>query len=350
MPGTEMNFALLRLGPGACGVVVRLLGCGACFAAGAANSAAALTTADRLMSAPCPRVETTWHPVLGEEADRESAESSFRHDPAMNGLRWVDLEFAEKKGDAQRSAPESVAATDERQAGIRRTKPIALLSPRRPSRTDSPRIPDRTSDITREWEEGAMPLLSAVMMLLLVLDPLGNIPLFVATLQRVELRKRTRVLIRELLIALGVLLLFLLAGHFILDVLQVRQPSLTIAGGVILFLISVQMIFPISQSMFGQNPEGDPFIVPLAIPLVAGPSALTTVLLFTSLEPAHATKWLVAVVCAWLIASAILLLSGKLSELLGSRGLIALERLMGMLLLTVAVQMFLTGIALLQAH
>jgi len=195
-----------------------------------------------------------------------------------------------------------------------------------------------------------MPVLSAILLLFLVLDPLGNIPLFVAALRRVEPRKQTRVLVRELLIALGVLLLFLLTGHFILDVLQVRQPSLTIAGGVILFLISVQMIFPISQSMFGQNPEGDPFIVPLAIPLVAGPSALTTVLLFTSLEPAHVAKWLVAVVCAWLAASAILVFSGKLSQLLGTRGLMALERLMGMLLMTVAVQMLLTGITRFQMH
>ena len=189
-----------------------------------------------------------------------------------------------------------------------------------------------------------MPLASAIALLFLVLDPLGNIPLFAAALQRVAPDRRRRVLVRELLIALAVLLFFLLIGRFLLDLLRVGQPSLSIAGGVILFLISVQMVFAFGPGLAGQNPDGEPFIVPLAVPLVAGPSAIATLVLLTSLEPSLLLKWLLALVCAWLGAALILLFSTRLSQLLGTRGLIAIERLMGMLLMTVAVQMLLTGI------
>lgn len=181
-------------------------------------------------------------------------------------------------------------------------------------------------------------------MLFIVLDPLGNIPVFATALQRVAPDRRRRVVIRELLIALAVLLFFLLIGRFLLELLQVGQPSLSIAGGVILFLISVQMVFAFGPGLVGQNPDGEPLIVPLAVPLVAGPSAVATLVLFTSLEPTHLLKWLLALVCAWLAASLILVFSARLSQLLGTRGLIAIERLMGMLLMTVAVQMLLTGI------
>ncbi len=190
-----------------------------------------------------------------------------------------------------------------------------------------------------------MPLASAMVLLFLVLDPLGNIPLFAGALQRVAPERRLRVLIRELLIALAVLLLFLLTGRFLLDLLQVEQSSLSVAGGVILFLIAIQMIFAFGPGLAGDNLEGEPLIVPLAIPLVAGPSAIATIILFTSLEPAHLPKWLLAVVCAWLASALILLFSPKLSQILGERVLKAMERLMGILLMTVAVQMLLTGVA-----
>lgn len=178
----------------------------------------------------------------------------------------------------------------------------------------------------------------------MVLDPLGNIPVFVTTLHRVPPQRRTRVLVRELLIALAVLLFFLLAGRSILRLLQISQPSLSISGGVILLLISVQMVFAFGPGIGGQSPEGEPFIVPLAVPLVAGPSAIATLVLFTSIEPAHLLKWLAALLLAWLASSAILLFSGPISRILGARGLIAIERLMGMLLMTVAVQMLFTGV------
>lgn len=189
-----------------------------------------------------------------------------------------------------------------------------------------------------------MPLLSAIILLFLVMDPVGNIPLFVASLGEVSRERRLRVLVRELLIALAVLLLFLLVGRYALDLLQVSEPALSVAGGVVLFLIAIRMIFPSPEGMFGRSPDGEPFIVPLAVPLIAGPSTLATVLLLVAKDPQSLPKWLLAVSCAWLAGSAILLLAAPLGRLLGTRGLIAVERLMGMILTTVAVQMFLTGI------
>jgi MarC family membrane protein len=189
-----------------------------------------------------------------------------------------------------------------------------------------------------------MPLLSAVVLLFLVMDPIGNVPLFVAALSKVSAARRFRVLVRELLIALAALLLFLFIGRHVLDVLQVSEPALSVAGGVVLFLIAVRMIFPSPEGMFGRSPDGEPFVVPLAIPLIAGPSTLATILLLVAREPESLLRWLLAVTCAWLAGSAILLLSAPLSRLLGSRGLIAAERLMGMILTIIAVQMFLTGL------
>lgn len=190
-----------------------------------------------------------------------------------------------------------------------------------------------------------MDIWSAMTLLFLVMDPVGNVPLFVAALAGIEARRRLWVVARELLIALAVLLAFLLVGRAVLDLLRVGEPTLSVAGGVVLFLIAVRMIFPSGEGVFGKGPEqAEPFIVPLAVPLVAGPSALATVLLLVAREPHSLPKWLLAVTAAWAASAVILLLSAPLSRLLGSRGLIALERLMGMVLTMVAVQMFLTGL------
>jgi MarC family membrane protein len=189
-----------------------------------------------------------------------------------------------------------------------------------------------------------MSLLSAAFLLFLVMDPVGNIPVFVTALKETEPSRRTRVVVRELMIALAVLALFLFFGRTLLDILKITEPSLTVAGGIILFLIAVRMIFSISEGMLGRQPGGEPFIVPLAIPLVAGPSAMTTVLLLATREPIRWPEWLLALVLAWSASSVILLASGKLSELLGERLLHAMERLMGMLLTVIAVEMFLSGV------
>jgi multiple antibiotic resistance protein len=189
-----------------------------------------------------------------------------------------------------------------------------------------------------------MSMLSAAFLLFLVMDPAGNIPLFLTTLREVERRRRTQIVVRELCIALLVLIFFLFCGRGLMALMKISEPALSIAGGIILFLISVRMIFSISEGMFGSSPEGEPFIVPLAVPLIAGPSAMTMVLLLSTREPSRWPEWLMALIMAWSASAAILLASNWLSHLLGQRVLMALERLMGMLLTVIAVEMFLSGL------
>ena len=186
---------------------------------------------------------------------------------------------------------------------------------------------------------------SAVFMLTLVMDPLGNIPMFISALKDVPADRKRAVLSRELLIALGVMLFFLLFGKYIVSFLAIDPTAMSVAGGIVLFLIALQMIFPTQHAQFGGSPEGEPFIVPLAIPLVAGPSTLTTVLLFSLREPGKLGLWAVVVVVAWLVTAAILgALADSLSRLLGRRGLMAMEKLMGMILTTISVQMVMSGL------
>lgn len=192
-----------------------------------------------------------------------------------------------------------------------------------------------------------MSIYSATLLLFLVMDPLGNIPSFLVVLRNVEPARQRVIIVRELLIALFALVLFLFAGEVILQVLQISEPSLTVAGGVILFLIAVRMIFPGPAGLFGEQGErieGEPFIFPLAIPFVAGPSSMATVMLIMSREPERWPEWLLALGMAWLASSVILYYSNRLSRWLGQRGLVAMQRLMGMLLTAIAAQMFMSGV------
>jgi multiple antibiotic resistance protein len=152
------------------------------------------------------------------------------------------------------------------------------------------------------------------------------------------------VLVRELLFALGVALAFLFAGRPILEFLGLRQESISIAGGIVLFLIALHMLFP-GEGGLAEPTEGEPFVVPLAIPFIAGPSALATLLLLERSDPARLWDWLLALLAAWTATAAVLLTAPFLLRVLGRRGLIALERLTGMLLVMIAVQMFLDGVA-----
>jgi small neutral amino acid transporter SnatA (MarC family) len=152
------------------------------------------------------------------------------------------------------------------------------------------------------------------------------------------------VLARELLIALGVLLVFLWGGRYVLDLMHLRQESVSIAGGIVLFLIGLKMIFPSGEGMFGEAPEGEPFIVPLAIPLVAGPSGMAAVMLLGSQEPDRMGDWTLALVLAWAGTAVLLFMATTLYKVLGMRVLVAVERLMGMLLVALSVQMLLDGV------
>ncbi|MEO6968269.1 MAG: YhgN family NAAT transporter [Rhodanobacteraceae bacterium] len=194
--------------------------------------------------------------------------------------------------------------------------------------------------------ETQMTTLSAGILLFLILDPLGNIPFFLSLLKHVAPRRRRWVMARELLIALSVLVAFLLGGQFMLRVLQLKQESVSIAGGIVLFLIAIKMVFPPSEGgIFGPVGQGEPFIVPLAIPGVAGPSAMAALLLLTNSQPGRTVEWGIALFLAWLATAIILLSSTWLFRWLGESVLTALERLMGMLLVALSVQMFLGGVA-----
>ena len=189
-----------------------------------------------------------------------------------------------------------------------------------------------------------MDIFAAVVTLLLIMDPVGNIPAFLSILKTVPIERRRIVLMREIVLAYIVLLVFLFLGNYVLRFLRLEQETLSIGGGIVLFLIALRMIFPREGGVVGEPLEGEPFLVPLAIPLFAGPSTLAAVLLLQRTSPGHTTALFIAVTVAWVIGGSILLSSTFFYRVLRERGLIAIERLMGMLLVMVAVQMLINGL------
>ncbi|MBA1149164.1 NAAT family transporter [Ectothiorhodospiraceae bacterium WFHF3C12] len=189
-----------------------------------------------------------------------------------------------------------------------------------------------------------MDTVTAAITLFLIMDPIGNIPVFLSVLKDVPDQRRRRVLARELVLAYLVLLAFLLVGPFFLDLLQLTPEAISIASGIILFIIALRMIFPSRGGVMGENIDGEPFFVPLAVPLIAGPSTMAILLLLVQQHPDRLADWFVAMTGAWIASSAILMASGLAYRFLRRRGLIALERLMGMLLVALAVQMLLDGL------
>jgi small neutral amino acid transporter SnatA (MarC family) len=164
--------------------------------------------------------------------------------------------------------------------------------------------------------------------------------------------RKAYVILRECLIAFSILLLFMLFGNRFMDVLGLSDVSLQIGGGVILFLIALKMVFPVPEGIFGNAPGGEPFIVPLAIPAIAGPSALATVLLMVSRDPERLFEWIGALAVALTTSAIVLVFSEKLQRRLGERAVIAFERLMGLVLIAIAVEMILNGLRafILQLH
>jgi small neutral amino acid transporter SnatA (MarC family) len=145
-------------------------------------------------------------------------------------------------------------------------------------------------------------------------------------------------------IALVVLLLFLFLGPTVMSLLDIAEHSLSIAGGIVLFIISVRLIFYGTDEIFAKGIEGEPFLFPLAVPFIAGPSAMASIFLLMAREPQRWRMWLLALLCAWFASGVILVSAGSLSRVLGPRTLIAIERLMGMLLVLLSVNMFLDGV------
>ena len=187
-------------------------------------------------------------------------------------------------------------------------------------------------------------LFSATILLVLVIDPFGNVPLVVAALRNVAPERHARIVLRECAAAYVILLAFMLGGRTFLAWLHLSEQSLTIAGGIILFLIAIRMVFPRPEGVFGDVPGGEPFLVPLAVPMIAGPSALATVMLMASRDPERIGAWIVALTVAMAASALVLALSDRLQRRLGERAVIALERLMGLVLTALAVEMLLAGI------
>ena len=188
-------------------------------------------------------------------------------------------------------------------------------------------------------------LLSLSISLFLLMDPIGNVPIFLSVLKDISIRRHLWIILRELLIALIVIVGFYFLGDYLLKALRIKQCAVMIAGGIILFIIALRMIFPASHlaEKHGYRKEGEPFIVPLAIPLVAGPAVLAAVILYSH-EAIPTSITLTAIFLAWIASTAILLCSSVIKKFLGMKGIIALERLMGLLLTLIAVQMFLEGL------
>jgi MarC family membrane protein len=184
---------------------------------------------------------------------------------------------------------------------------------------------------------------SATILLLLITDPFGNIPIFANALKNVAPARRSRVIVREVLIAFGLLLLFMFVGDAFLRLMNLSGLSLQLAGSVVLFLIALRMIFPPPAGQAVEM-EGEPMIVPLAIPALAGPSALATVMLLVSQAPERRLEWVAALSVTMAVCAVVLLLAERIQRVLGDRVVIAVERLMGLILVAVSVEMFTRGL------
>jgi multiple antibiotic resistance protein len=190
----------------------------------------------------------------------------------------------------------------------------------------------------------ALSVFSTALLLMFVLDPFGNVPLLLAILKGMDERKRYRIIVRESFIGLGILLLFLFLGDSFLNIFHLEAEAVTIAGGVIFFIIGLKMIFPDPKGSHLFSAESEPLVVPIALPMMAGPSALATLVLLSHNHPEQTDKLLYALLIAWGITFVTFLIAPFLYKILRDRGLTALERLMGMLLLIMSIQMFINGI------
>jgi multiple antibiotic resistance protein len=181
--------------------------------------------------------------------------------------------------------------------------------------------------------------------LFLLMDPIGNIPFFISVLKGISPKRQLQIIFRELIIALFVMVAFHFVGDALLSALQISQYSILVSGGIILFLLSLRMIFPSGKEFeTSEAKDKEPFIVPLAIPLVAGPAVLAAIILYSRQQP-QTFQTITAIIIAWAVSTVILLSSAFLNKALGKRGIVACERLMGLILTMMSIQMFLEGIA-----
>lgn len=189
-----------------------------------------------------------------------------------------------------------------------------------------------------------IPLFTVIVILFLIMDPIGNISSFLHMVQELPPRRVRWVVFREMLIALIFMLVFNFLGEYIFVVLQLDKPTVEVASAIVLFLTAIKILFPASNSLRANLPVGEPFIIPLAVPLIAGPSLLATIMLLAHLETSQ-SGMLLAIIIAWVLAMLVLLSARQLQRYLGSNGLMAGERLTGMLLVMLAIQRGMEGLS-----
>jgi MarC family membrane protein len=185
---------------------------------------------------------------------------------------------------------------------------------------------------------------SALVLLLLVLDPFGSLPIFISVLKTVEPARRRVVALREVAIAFAVLAVFMVGGQAFLQLMRLSERSLEVAGGVILLIIAIRMVFASGGEVYAAGSGREPFIFPLAVPLLAGPSAMATVLLLASRQPERLWAWMGALTVAMAVSGAVLIGADRLRKLLGASMVAAIEKLMGLVLTAIAVEMILAGL------
>ncbi len=180
--------------------------------------------------------------------------------------------------------------------------------------------------------------------LFLLMDSIGNVPIYISILKELDPKRQRFIIFRELIMALFIIIAFYFLGDFLLDLLHISQEAVQISGGIILFVIGIKLVFPTGKSSFSETPGEEPFLVPLAVPLVAGPAVLATVILYSH-QDIPIWQALAAIFLAWLATTGILILSTKLQKILGNKGIAACERFTGLLLIMLAVQMTLNGLS-----
>lgn len=190
-----------------------------------------------------------------------------------------------------------------------------------------------------------MSIFSYVFTFFLLMDSIGNIPIYISLLNQYPPKRQLYIILREMIIALVVIILFFFLGDLLLDLLDIKKDAVQMAGGVILFLIAIKMIFPQTKEVNKEEIGEEPFIVPLAIPLIAGPSILATVIVYSH-QANSSSLILISLLIAWLLSLIVLLASPFLQRLLGKRGIKACEKLMGLILTLISVEMLLKGISL----
>lgn len=194
--------------------------------------------------------------------------------------------------------------------------------------------------------ENTFPIFSTAILIFFILDPFGNVPLLLSILKNIDKQRHSKIIIREMLIGLAILIVFLFFGKQFLSLFHLQTASITLSGGIIFFVISLKMIFPDPHGgdVFVTKKGDEPLVVPIAVPMIAGPAALATLLVLAKTNVDHTGSLFVSLLLAWVLAAAVLLFSPMLYKILKAKGVVALERLMGMLLLIMSVQMFIDGI------